>query len=202
MAHYTGPKGRINRRLGAVIFESGGAVRALQRRDSPPGMAPFARKTSTYGLAMKEKQKIKYYYGLGERPLRRLFQRAKKASGNTGDALLLLCERRLDSVIRLAGFASTRPQARQAVAHGHFLVNGKKCDVPSMIVRAGDVIQLKPRPNLKEVYRDRIEAFDAQPAAWLSANRESFEITVNRLPGVEDITLPVEVSIVVELLSR
>ncbi len=202
MAHYTGPKGRINRRLGAVIFENGGARRAWERRDSPPGGGMRPRKMSTYGEAMREKQKIKYYYGLGERPLRRLFQEAKHTAGNTGEQLLLLCERRLDSVVRLAGFAHTRPQARQAISHGHFLVNGRKCDVPSRRVSPGDVLEVKQRPNLADLYRGRIESFEGETAAWLDCEQERLRITINRLPDNEDITLPVEVSIVVELLSR
>ena len=110
MARYTGPRARINRRLGGVIFENDGAVRSLDRKPQPPGMVTRPKKLSTYGEAMREKQKIKYYYGLSERHLRRLFQQAKGMAGNTGENLLLLCERRMDSVVRLGGFAKTRSQ--------------------------------------------------------------------------------------------
>ncbi len=202
MAHYTGPRARINRRLGAVIFENVGATRAMERKPSPPGMALRARKLSTYGEAMREKQKIKYYYGLGERQLRKLFQQAKRRTGNTGENLLLLCESRLDSVVRLAGFTRTRSQARQGVSHGHFLVNGRRTDVASYQVRVGDVMHVKRRQNLSDLYRGYLENADSQAADWLTVDASLQEIIVSRLPAKEDITLPVDVGMVVELLSR
>lgn len=202
MAHYTGPKARINRRLGAMIFESAGAAKAFDRRPQAPGMAPPVRKLSTYGVAMREKQKIKYYYGLGERQLRRLFEQAKRSAGNTGDALLLLCERRLDSVVRLAGFTRTRPQARQGVGHGHFTINGKHIDVPSLTVRVGDVIAVKRRGSLTDLYGGNLATFDGEPAAWLSVDAQNLQFIVSTLPSSDDVTLPVNVAIVVELLNR
>ncbi|MEO1995741.1 MAG: 30S ribosomal protein S4 [Planctomycetaceae bacterium] len=111
MGRYTGPKGRINRRLGAQVFESGGAIRALEKRENPPGMARRRRKISNYGLALTEKQKIKFYYGLRDKQLRRYFAKARRLKGNTGEQLLVLCERRLDNVVRRAGFAVSRPMA-------------------------------------------------------------------------------------------
>ena len=127
MARYTGPKARVNRRFGAQLFESAGAVRAYEKRsEQPPGMHPKSRRTSNYGTALSEKQKIKYYYGLGERQLRRYFADAVRKKGNTGETLLLICERRLDNVVRRVGFSKTRPQARQGIVHGHFKVNGVK----------------------------------------------------------------------------
>jgi small subunit ribosomal protein S4 len=202
MSLYTGPKARINRRLGAMIFESAGAAKAFDRRPNPPGMHPPVRKMSTYGESMREKQKIKYYYGLGERQLRRLFALAKHAEGGTGEQLLLLCERRLDSVIRLAGFTKTRPQARQGVCHGHFLINGRHVDVASLSVRPGDVIHVKRRGSLTDLYGGNLAAFDGTAADWLNVDSEKLSVTVSRLPGVEDITLPVNVQMVIELLTR
>lgn len=202
MARYTGPKARINRRLGGVIFESNGAVRSLDRKPQPPGMATRPRKLSTYGEAMREKQKIKYYYGLGERQLRRLYQEATRSKGNTGENLLLLCELRLDNVVRLAGFTKTRPQARQGIGHGHFLLNGRKHDVPSTQVSVGDVIHIKRRANVSELYRRVHEEYDGQTADWLTTDATQQEIIVSRLPTAEDVTLPVEIGMVVELLSR
>lgn len=202
MAHYTGPRARINRRLGTLIFENAGASRAMERKPNPPGMAPRPRKLSTYGESMREKQKIKYYYGLGERQLRNMFQKAKHMAGNTGENLLLLCEKRLDSVVRLAGFAKTRSQARQGVAHGHFLVNGRRTDVASYQVRVGDVIHVKRRANLSDVYRGNIEYANVQAADWLTVDNGQQEIIVSRMPTGEDITLPVDIGMVVELLSR
>src|SRR5690606_32233258 len=116
MGRYTGPKARINRRLGFQVFESAGAVRASERKEYPPGMAQRRRKTSNYGLALVEKQKIKFYYGFREKHLRRYFDKAQRAKGNTGENLMILCERRLDNVVRRAGFTKTRPQSRQGVA--------------------------------------------------------------------------------------
>ncbi|HND53495.1 MAG TPA: 30S ribosomal protein S4, partial [Pirellulaceae bacterium] len=124
MSRYTRPKARVNRRLGSLIYESNGARRASERRENPPGMHGRAKRPSNYGLALMEKQKIKHYYGLGERQLRRIFDLASRAKGNTGETLLILCERRLDNVVRRAGFTRTRPQARQGIVHGHFQVNG------------------------------------------------------------------------------
>ena len=131
MARYTGPKARVNRRIGMLVYESAGAQRALERRDHPPGMHPRGRRPSNYGAALLEKQKIKHYYGLGERQLRRYFDNVSKKAGNTGEMLLILCERRLDNVVRRAGFTKTRPQARQGIVHGHFQVNGIKVTKPS-----------------------------------------------------------------------
>ncbi len=143
MARYTGPKARVNRRLGAMIYESGGAVRAMERRENPPGMHTRPRRPSNYGLALREKQKIKHFYGLGERQLRRYFETVSRKTGNTGQQLLMLCERRLDNVVRRAGFTRTRPQARQGIAHGHFQVNGVKVTKPSFVLRPGDVITVR-----------------------------------------------------------
>ena len=122
MARYHGPKARVNRRLGMLIYEGSGSARAFERRDSPPGMHTRGRRPSNYGMALMEKQKIKHYYGLGERQLRRYFNNVSHKKGNTGEMLLILCERRLDNVIRRAGLAKTRPQARQGIVHGHFQV--------------------------------------------------------------------------------
>jgi small subunit ribosomal protein S4 len=202
MSRYTGPKARINRRLGGMIFESAGAVRASDRRPQPPGMHPGQRKLSKYGESMREKQKIKYYYGLGEKQLYRLYGKAQRQPGNTGENLLLLCERRLDSVVRLAGFAKTRPQARQGVGHGHFLLNGRRTDIASALVHVGDVIHVKRRSQLTDMYRDTLAAGDGDSADWLSVDAEHLQITVLRLPAVGDITLPVDVGAVIELLSR
>ncbi len=202
MSHYTGPKSRINRRLGAMIFESAGAVRAAERKPSPPGMAQGRRKLSKYGEALQEKQKIKYYYGLGERQLRRLYDIARRKPGNTGQNLLLMCERRLDSVVRLAGFTKTRPQARQGVTHGHFTLNGRRTDIPSMLMRVGDVIYVKRRANITNLYQQTAAEYEGKIADWLAVDKTNLQIIVSRLPALEDITLPVDVNVVVELLSR
>lgn len=202
MSRYTGPKARINRRLGALIFESSGAAKAYGRRDTPPGQQPPPRKISKYAEAMREKQKIKYYYGFGERQLRGLFDKARRKDGNTGENLLLLCERRFDSAVRQSGLTKTRPQARQGIAHGHFLVNGRKTDIPSMMMRPGDVIDVRSRGNIEQLYLGCLSETDGAIADWLALDRETLRVTVLRLPTVDDVTLPVDVGMVVELLSR
>ena len=203
MARYTGPKARVNRRLGTMVYEDNGSSKALERRNQPPGMHTRGRRPSNYGVALMEKQKIKHYFGLGERQLRRYFEKASRLKGNTGENLLLICERRLDNVIRRIGLARTRPQARQGVAHGHFRVNGVKVDKPSFMLRPGDVITLRDRDNLRGLYQAIVGAgVDSQPTDWLAFDDESFTINVLGHPGPSDISLPVNVNIVIEFLSR
>lgn len=198
MARYKGPKARVNRALGMMVYEEKGAARALERRNRPPGMHGRRRKASIYGLAMIEKQKVKHYYGLGERQLDRILDLAQRQPGDTGLNLLLLLERRLDNVVRRAGFTRTRPQARQGVVHGHFIVNGRKVDKPSYLVQVGDVIHVRKRPNVQTIYRATLEEEKPQPLPWLGLDPEQLEVTVLSLPVREDISLPVEVSRLVE----
>ncbi len=202
MARYTGPKARVNRRLGAMIYESGGAVRAMERRDNPPGMHTRPRRPSNYGMALREKQKIKHYYGLGEPQLRRYFDLTSRKTGDTGVMLLQLCERRLDNIVRRAGFTRTRPQARQGVVHGHFQVNGIKVTKPSYILRPGDVITVRRRENLLNFYRGLADGGGTPALDWVSFDAETLRATVQGLPGKEDISLPVDANMVVEFLSR
>ncbi len=202
MGRYTGPKARINRRLGMLIYEDAGSARALERRDHPPGMHVRGRRPSNYGLALMEKQKIKHYYGLGERQLRRYFGKAGRTAGNTGELLLTTLERRLDNVVRRCGFTKTRPQARQGIVHGHFQVNGITVNKPSYLLRPGDVVTIRPRKNLQNVYRSMAEEVNSEPIDWVSFDAESLRATVNGLPGPSDISLPVDANLVVEFLSR
>ena len=203
MAHHVGPKARINRRLGTSIYDSSGALRASHRRISPPGQHGLRRRrTSDYGRALMEKQKICHYYGLSHRQLKRFFGLAKKMRGNTGQNLLLLCERRLDSVVWKAGFATTRSEARQAAAHGHLLVNGKRTKVPSCILSAEDVIQVRKRDNLQKVYAARAESIDRPQPSFLAVEKKDLVIKMVDLPDTDDIGLTVNVNQVVEFLSR
>lgn len=203
MAHNTGPKARVNRRLGMEIYDSSGALRASHRRIFPPGMhTQRRRRPSDYARALMEKQKICHYYGLSQRQIMRFYRTAKKMPGNTGENLLLLCERRLDSVLWKAGLARTRSQARQAVAHGHLLVNGRKTNVPSYIVRAEDTIQVRKRESLQKLYATRVEEFDRPQPAFLAVEKKELVVKVVRLPDMDDVGLPVNVSQVVEFLSR
>lgn len=202
MARYHGPKARVNRRLGAQLYETRGALKASERREAPPGMHNRPRRPSTYGAALNEKQKIKHYYGLGERQLRRVFAKATRMKGNTGQQLLILCERRIDNVIRRAGITKTRPQSRQGVVHGHFQVNGTKVTSPSYILRPGDVVTVRNSQNLQNYYRSLVGAADTQPLDWITVDTETLTITMQGLPGPQDVSLPVDANVVTEFLQR
>ena len=204
MARYSGPKGRVNRRLQTQIYETSGAIKALDKRgNQPPGMHTRFRRPSNYGMALMEKQKIKHYYGLGERQLRRYFGKATRQKGNTGENLLLICEQRLDNVIRRIGLTKTRSQSRQGVAHGHFRVNGGKVDKPSYLLRPGDVITVRPRQNLLQMYKDlRDQGADGEGCEWVNFDSETLTATVQGMPSGSDISLPVDANTVVEFLSR
>jgi small subunit ribosomal protein S4 len=204
MARYHGPKARVNRRLGMMVYESAGAARVLERRSGPPGMHTRGqRRPGNYGHALNEKQKIKHYYGLGERQLRRYFDMVSGKKGNTGEQLLVLCERRLDNVVRRAGFTKTRPQARQGIVHGHFRVNGVKVTSPSFQLRPGDVVDVRPREALRELYRGvSANSGNTQAVDWLALDSENMRATMQGVPGPSDISLPVDVNSVVEFLSR
>ena len=214
MAHYVGPKARINRRFAVKsndetkgdilgIFESAGALRATKRRPFAPGMARPRGRKSVYGQSLAEKQKIKYAYGISERQLRKLYAIAKRQQGNTGENLKVLCERRLDNVIRCAGLAKTRPQARQGVAHRHFLVNGVPTTCASFSVRPGDVISVKKNEKLQEMYKGIFEEMKAVAnPAWLTVDEENLAITVTSMPMAADFCLPIEIDLVVEFLAR
>ena len=203
MGRYHGPKARINRRLGALIYETAGAARALERRDNPPGMhVKGGRRLSNWGKASAEKQKIKHYYGLGERQLRRYYHMVTSKKGNTGEQMLTLCERRLDNVIRRAGFTKTRPQARQGITHGHFYVNGIKVTSPSYQMRPGDVITIRPNEKIFALYKSVVGEGNNQTPDWITFDTETLRATMIGLPGPADFSLPVEVNIVVEFLAR
>src|SRR6188472_2989995 len=194
MARYHGPKARINRRLGAQIYESAGAVKAHERRDSPPGMhVKGGRRLSNWGKASAEKQKIKHYYGLGERQLRKYYHMVAAKKGNTGEQLLSLCERRLDNVIRRAGFTKTRPQARQGIVHGHFFVNGIKVTSPSYQLRQGDVITVRKKEPIYNLYKGVLsESNSQQTPDWVTFDTETLRATMVGLPGPGDFSLPVD----------
>jgi small subunit ribosomal protein S4 len=162
-----------------------------------------SRRPSNYGAALAEKQKIKHYYGLGERQLRRYFDKASKRKGNTGENLLLLWEERLDNVVRRIGLTKTRLQARQGITHGHFRVNGVKVDRPSYSLRPGDVITVRPNENVLRLYLSiREQGVEGAGIEWVSLDTETLTATVNGRPSGSDISLPVDANTVVEFLSR
>lgn len=202
MGRYTGPKARINRRLEQQVYENTGAIKAAEKRAYPPGQHIRKKKLSTFGMGMREKQKIKYYYGLRERQLRRYFAEARRLPGNTGERLLVMCELRLDNVIRRAGLTRTRLQARQGLTHSHFQLNGRTVSIPSILVKPGDVIRVRNRHNLQKIYAELASASTSEKCDWLSLDEKGLEIRVTGMPGASDVSLPVDVGQVVVFLSR
>ncbi len=168
-------------------------------------MHQFRRgKASEYSIRLREKQKVKRFYGIFERQFRKYFEMASRRPGNTGDALMSILERRLDNVVTRLGFATSRPQARQMITHGHVTVNGKKLDIPSYLVKPGDAVAIKDREHSKKLATSALEQ-EGMPAVpdWLDrAGAEPTEGRVSRLPAQQDISLPVTPQLIVELLSR
>ncbi|HEV3122862.1 MAG TPA: 30S ribosomal protein S4 [Isosphaeraceae bacterium] len=209
MGRNIGPVCRLCRREGLKLFLKGTRCTspkcAIDRREGVPGMHQFRRsKASEYAVRLREKQKVKRYYGVFERQFRKYFELASRRPGNTGDALMALLERRLDNVVTRLGFAVSRAQARQYVRHGHFSVNGRKLDIPSYLVRPGDVIQVKDREHSRNLASANL-ALDGMPPVpeWLErTGTEPAEGRVSRLPSTQDIALPVTPQLIVELLSR
>lgn len=178
---------------------------AVERREGVPGMHQYRRgKASEYAVRLREKQKVKRYYGIFERQFRKYFDMASRKSGNTGDALMSLIERRLDNVVTRLGFAMSRAQARQVIGHGHILINGRKVDIPSYLVRPGDLIAVKDRDGSKKLVGASILMEGMPPVPeWLDRiGTEPAEGRVARLPGPQDVALPVTPQLIVELLSR
>ncbi len=204
MGRYTGPKARINRKLGVQVFENPAVARASQKRDYPPGHNGFRRgfKLSQYGIQLREKQKVKYYYGVMERQLRRYFKMAKASPGSTGTALLVTCERRLDNVLYLLGFAQSRPQARQLIVHKHIILNGRRQNVPSCLVKGGDVIEVTRKEKPRKVLAGIAEECKRSSPGWLKGDRQALRGEVLSLPTRDDVTLPVNENDIIELLSR
>jgi len=205
MARYTGPKVRVSRRLGTNIFENEKGRKALERRPFPPGAHGRTRRrnnASEYLTQLQEKQKAKYIYGLLERQFKKTYVEANRLEGPTGENLLRLLELRLDNVAYRAGWASTRPQARQFVNHGLILVNGKRVDIPSARVRRGDVVSLSPKAQKMIVIQHNIDTLDRSLVGWLEAGDGGKQVTVRDLPQRDHIDVPVRESLIVELYSK
>lgn len=161
------------------------------------------RKVSEYGLQLKEKQKAKFIYGVLERQFRNYYEKAKKMPGVTGENLLILLERRIDNVVFRLGMANTRRQARQMVTHGHITVNGKRLDIPSALVKVGDVVEVSEKSRGNELFKAMKETKNALSApAWLDADQENLKGSVTRFPNREDINVPVNEQSIIELYSR
>jgi small subunit ribosomal protein S4 len=177
---------------------------AFERRDSPPGMVHGRRgKMTDYGVQLREKQKVKHYYGVLERQFRRYFVKAEASKGNTGDVLMSLLERRLDNIVHRLGFGLSRAQARQLVNHGHITVNGKRTDVAAYLVRPGDIIRVKNRVKSLDAVRGNLSEVSRDIPNYLTISTEGVpEGIVGRLPGPDDVSLPVQTQLIVELCSR
>ena len=204
MARYTGPKVKISRRLGVNIFENDKGSKALNKRPYPPGEHGRSRRRqpSEYLLQLQEKQKAKYIYGVLERQFSNLYKEASRQKGVTGEILLRMLEQRLDNMVFRAGWASTRPQARQFVSHGMINVNGKRVDIPSYRVRKGDVISLREKSRQMIVIRHNIDTIDRLKPSWFEVGDAGFQVTINELPSREQIDVPVREQLIVELYSK
>jgi small subunit ribosomal protein S4 len=175
-----------------------------QNRNRPPGMHFWRRtKSTTYGVRLREKQKVKRYYGLFERQFIRYFEQAERVRGNTGQLLLQLLERRLDNVVRKLGFAGSPKAAREIITHGHITINSRKVDRPSYQVAVGDRVSVRPAERSQKFIRQNLETYGvASQQGWLQLAPEKLEATVTALPTREDVQIPVEEQLIVEMCSR
>ena len=206
MSRYTDANCKLCRREGQKLFLKGercySSKCALERRNYAPGQHGQARKKmSDYGIQFREKQKAKRFYGLQETQFRNLYEKAAKKAGKTGENLLILLETRMDNVVFRLGFASSRKEARQLVTHGHFTVNGKKADIPSMEVKAGDVIKVKEKSQSSPKFKEVKEMSITVPS-WMSVDVEKLEGKIVNLPTRADIDTPVAEHLIVELYSK
>jgi small subunit ribosomal protein S4 len=209
LANYTGSDCRICRRENVKLFLKGDRCYsdkcAFDRRSYPPGEhgERRGRKTSDYGIQLREKQKIKRIYGLSEKQFHLFFERADRQKGITGTNLLVALERRLDNVVYRLGFASSRSQARQLVQHSHFLVNGKKVNIPSFEVKVGDSVEIRERSRTMQLIQDSMDAVVRRGVPqWLDLEKENLKGMVKNLPVREDLTMPMQEQLVVELYSK
>ena len=208
MARYTDEQCRICRREGQKLFLKGSRCYSdkcsISRRNYAPGQHGQKRaKLSEYGTQLREKQKTKSYYGVGEKQFRRYFEMASNKKGVTGENLLQLLECRLDNVVYRLGFGASRAQARQLVNHGQFEVNGKKVDIPSYLVKAGDVISVRESKKDNGAIKANVEVNSARPVpAGLELNNETLSGKVIRLASREDVDIPIEEHLIVELYSK
>ena len=210
MARYTGSACRLCRRFGDKLMLKGERCSTLkcplEKRNTPPGGRPVARgrsRISERGLQLREKQKLRFSYGVLERQFRRFFVEAKRSPSATGENLLILLERRLDNVIYRLGFADSRAQARQIVRHGHIMVNGRKADIPSLLVKPGDVVKWREASTKTEYYKRVAEEIEEKSIPnWLSLDKESMTGRVLNLPGKDDIEAGFNTKAIVEYYSR
>ena len=201
MARYTGPKTKIARKFGEAIF---GEDKILAKRNFPPGQhgQNRRRKVSEYGTQLREKQKVKYMYGVLERQFRNLFDKAARTKGITGEVLLQLLESRLDNVVYRLGLAPTRPAARQIVLHKHVTVNGKVVNIPSYQVKPGDVIAVREKSKSLEVIADALSGFNHSKYPWIEWDERVKGGKFLHVPAREDIPENIKEQLIVELYSK
>jgi len=209
LARYTGSVCRICRRENLKLFLKGDRCFsdkcAFDRRSYPPGDhgQRRGRKVSDYGIQLREKQKVKRMYGLSEKQFRLFFKRADKQKGITGTNLLVMLERRLDSTVYRMGFVNSRTQGRHFVKHNHFLVNGKKVNIPSYLTKMGDVIEVREKSRKVKAIEDAMDAVVRRGLPqWFELDKDSFKASIKALPVREDITMPIEEQLIVELYSK
>ena len=208
MARYTGPSCKLCRREGTKLFLKGDRCTsgkcAFEHRSTAPGQHGAARKkVEEYGRQLREKQKTRRYYGVLEKQFVRYYEMAEKKEGMTGENLLILLERRLDNVVYRMGMAKSHKEARQLVLHGHFTLNGKKVNIPSILVKAGDVIAVKESSRDSVKIKELAEALEGQlKPKWLDVNSAALTAKVVNLPAREDIDFPFEEQLIVELYSK
>ena len=208
MARYTGPVCRLCRREGMKLFLKGDRCYsdkcAFEKRSYAPGQHGQRRtKLSEYGLQLREKQKARRIYGINEGQFRKYFVEADRRKGVTGETLLVQLEQRFDNIVFRAGFTDTRAQARQMVRHNHFTVNGRKANIPSILLKAGDVVQLKEKSKKSPVIKELTEKFAQRNVPeWLSQDAENLSVKILELPTREKIDVPISEQLIVELYSR
>jgi small subunit ribosomal protein S4 len=207
MARYTGPVCRLCRRDGLKLFLKGTRCDtpkcAVERREAPPGMHLRRGKLTDYGLHLREKQKLKHYFGVLERQFRAYFRQASRSKGNTGAELMRLLECRLDSVVHRLGIGQSRAQARQMINHGHVTVNGKRVDIPSYNVRVGDVIRVKNRTKSLQLAQANLSERRGTVPDFLMLSTDGIpEGQMMRMPDPQDYSVPVQMQLVIELCSR
>ena len=208
MARYTGNKCKLCRREGMKLFLKGQRCFtdkcALSRRDYPPGVHAQKRtKVTEYGVRLREKQKLKRIYGVLERQFKLYFKEAERLTGNTGENLLMLLERRLDNVVLSSGFALSRNHARQLISHGHFTVNDRKVDVSSFRVRPGDVVSPSKKEKTRKIVSEALEVNKSQPVPnWLDVQGDAFTSKITGIPKREDVPHPIQEQLIIELCSR
>ncbi|MDR1576836.1 MAG: 30S ribosomal protein S4 [Deltaproteobacteria bacterium] len=208
MARYTEAVCRVCRRENTKLFLKGDRCYAnkcaFERRSQAPGQHGGRRgKLSDYGQQLREKQKVKRTYGLLEKQFRSLFEKAERQKGITGANLLILLERRLDNIVYRLGFASSRNQARQLVCHGHFLVNGRKVDIPSYLVKGGDWVSLREKSRPNAYIQQSLETVARRGTPrWLELDKAACQGRIKELPVREDLTMPIAEQLIVELYSK